>query len=177
MLKVTPLLHTLVSQQNLFNFGYNSGGLWLFCFVFLNYVCYKQLLIWTHVDMESFFPPPCVMVVNLILKAGCVIFDKPTKPLVNIHNAYVWLLLHPYVYTYGPCDVQSGLYLTKKVITCWGGVANTAAPAPVSMCCSDWTCSPACLEAIREWVLQSEAPLESPDWLETHLPNRLEPCH
>lgn len=36
---------------------------------------------------------------------------------------------------------------------------------------------PACLGAIRESVLRSEAPLESPDWLESHLPNRLALCH
>lgn len=63
-----------------------------------------------------------------------------------------WLLLHPWVHTYGPCDVHAGLHLAKKVIYMpWGGgAANAAAPAPASMCCSDWSRSPARPPASRQ---------------------------
>lgn len=44
------------------------------------------------------------------------------------------------------------------------------------MCCSGWACLPAWGQ-LGSWALWSEAPLGSPDWLESHLPNRLAPCH
>lgn len=85
----------------------------------------------------------------------------------------------PLAHTYCLCNEDhTGLHLSKKVRHMLRRPASTAAPVPL------WTCVAAaeltglaCLGAIRESVLRSEAPLESPDWLESHLPNGLALCH
>lgn len=71
-----------------------------------------------------------------------------------------------------------------QCLTCWGAQRARRHRPSVNMCCSGWTLQPACLPAcLPAWgqlgsrALWSEAPLGSPDWLESHLPNRLASCH
>lgn len=100
---------------------------------------------------------------------------KRHKPTYHF-RATVLSLAIPYV---SSTCVHSGFHLSKKVIHTLRRPARTTALVPL------WTCVaaaklPACLPAWRQLgsrVLWSEAPLGSPDWLESHLPNRLAPCH